>query len=133
MPGGTFEFYNSGKLRFGALDWVNDDIRIIALDSTHLKDLSNQFLSDVDADDAGTGTIQLQNKTVTLDTDTAVLDADNIDVVATVNNAQYYALVLWTGDRLTSPLLAIMDNLEEAFSYNGSFKINFDAGGLIRI
>jgi hypothetical protein len=102
-------FYGKGREGFalGEVDWVDDTIKVIAVDlADYTPSLStHDFLNDIPSG-ARVANAALTNKTATL----GVLDADDTTMTSVVGD-QFEALVIMkdTGNEATSRLLIFID------------------------
>lgn len=104
--------YAHGADRFatGDIDWINDDIRVAGVDlSKYTPNMEDDlYLSDIPAL-AQVCAVALIGKV----TDgKGTMDADDVDLPATAAGSQITGLVLykWTGNAMTSPLIALYDD-----------------------
>lgn len=101
--------YNKARERFAtaALDWVNDDIRVMLVDAAdYTPDPSHEFLSSIPIG-GRVASAALADKTAT----DGVCDATDT-VLTSVTGDQCEMLVLYkdTGDPATSPLIVKLDS-----------------------
>lgn len=106
--------YDHGRQAFleGAIDWLNDDIRVVLIDTaTYTVDLAaHDFLDDIAAAArVATSAADLSNKTSDVPVG-GVADADDL-VIASVSGASIEAFVAYvdTGNEATSQLIAYWD------------------------
>lgn len=107
--------YNPGleKLLDGTIDYENDTINVLLVDTSHTFTKTNEFVSDIVANEAsGTGYSRktLANKSLALDGDQVEYDADNPTYTAldagTIASAVIFKQVTNDAD---SPLIANID------------------------
>ena len=104
--------YDKGRNAFltGDIDWVNDDIRVIIIDTDEYEPNLNQdtVLSDIPAA-ARVAALPLTNRTAV----DGVADADDV-VFPSLMGPSIEAVVIYqnTGDESTSRLIAFIDNAQ---------------------
>jgi hypothetical protein len=116
------QLYGKGKeaLCGGGIDWVNDDIRALLIDTG---EYTPNFSTDDNLDDIAAGgrvgtAVALTGKTNTL----GVLDADDVTFTSvTGDSIEAFVLYLHTGTESTSKLLAYFD---------GKFQVDIAASAL---
>jgi hypothetical protein len=139
------QLYNSGIgiLADGTVSWATSPIVALIVDSGHVFDITDVFVSDVVADEVtnatGTGYARktLTGKTVTVDqvNDRVVFDATDVTYTAVETNETWDAVILFldTGTDATSRLLcyvsidALVTNGSDAtvaWASTGIFRIN---------
>lgn len=131
-------FDNGTNLR---VDWDADTIKLALLDNTHTPDFdTHDFFSDVEADEvSGTGYTAggatLASVTITPDTSNDRVDVDAADTSWTTSTitARYGVLYKSTGTSSTSPLIALIDFGSDQISSAGTFLVQWNASGIIRL
>lgn len=131
-------FDNGTNLR---VDWDADTVKLALLDSGHTPDFdTHNFFDDVEADEvSGTGYTgggaTLASVTITPDTTNDRVDVDATDVSWTTSTitARYGVLYKSTGTSSTSPLIALIDFTEDKISTAGTFLVQWNASGIVRL
>jgi hypothetical protein len=125
------QLYGKGKeaILAGAIDWVNDDIRALLIDTG---EYTPNFSTDDNLDDIPSGgrvgtAVALTGKSNTL----GVLDADDATFSGvTGDTVEAYVLYVHTGDETTSTLLAYFDGKYQveiaAAALSGATSITID-------
>lgn len=139
----TVTIFNAFKKGInGAVDWEGDDIKIMLLDGTVPPDIDlHEMLSDLDANEiAGTGYAaggeDLTGRVVTVDNvnDLSHYDADDVAWPgATFTGARYGLIYKDTTDRLTSPLICVVDFDGDKEVTDGTFTIQWHANGVFTL
>lgn len=124
-------------------DWLEGKtLRVVLLTSDHVTDIDTQeFLDDINANEvSATGYTangqDLNNITTDLDltNDRVELDAD--DTVWNITGsltARFYAIIDWTGDASTSPVVVIVDFGSNQTTTDGAFTIQWNSQGILQI
>lgn len=132
----TAALYDKGRQAFleGDIDWTNDDIRIVLVDTAlYTVDLAlHDFLDDV----AGPARIATMIASMTSKTSTdGVADADDV-ILPTVTGAESEAIIIFrdTGDPGTSQLIAYLTSPEVSglpvTPTGGAITVQWDSGSL---
>jgi hypothetical protein len=122
------DIYSTGLLALadGTVSWANSSIKALIVDSGYTFDKSDEFVSDVSADEVtnavGTGYERkmLTNKSVSLAADVVTLDADDLLYSDIETNETWDAVIIYaegTSDA-DSKLIAYLDT--DALVTNGS-------------
>src|SRR5574341_2059820 len=97
--------YPTGMKQFadGAIDWLNDTIRVAVVSSTYVFSTAHDFYDDV------SGVLAVGTLTGKTDTD-GILDADDLTIAGITGTPDAVILHKWTGVSSTSPLLLYFDD-----------------------
>lgn len=128
--------YNRGKtiLADGSLDWVNDTIKALLVDSSYTYSADHNFVADVTGElvDASYGRVTLTNKSVVEDDtgDRAVLKADALDFGA-LDNVTPAAVILFKEvmNDADSPLISYHDSGFGAAANGAGYVVNGGGAG----
>lgn len=93
------------------IDWLVDDIRLVAVTSAYVYDAAHDFLNDVSGGYRVATSGSLTGKDATL----GIADADDV-TLASVTGSDIEALILYkhTGTESTSPLILFLDTKTNA-------------------
>ena len=123
--------YNRGKfiIMDGSLDWVNDTIQALLVDSTYTYDPDHNFVADISGEltDASYSRQILGNKGVTEDdtNDAAVMTADRVDFGALTNETPAgIVLFKFVTNDADSPLISFSDAGFGATANGAGFVVN---------
>jgi hypothetical protein len=123
------------------IDWDTDTIKVALLTNAYTpnQDTHNYYDDVVASQVTGTGYtaggLTLTNKTNTYvpDTNTIILDAENVTWSSSTITARYAVIYSVGGTNATSPLIGYVDFGSDQSSSNGNFTITWDATGIVRI
>lgn len=130
------------KLLDGDIDLLVDDIKVALLTNVHTTNIDTQeFWSDVLANEiTATGYTangqSLTTPATVVDTVNDRCDFDADDSVWTITGAltaRYAVIHKWTGVTTTSPIIAIVDFGTDKSVTDGTFTIQWDATGILRL
>lgn len=127
--------YNRGKfiIMDASLDWVNDTIRALLVDSSYVYDPDDNFVSDISGEltDGSYARQTLGNKGVTEDdtNDEAVMTADPIDFGALTNETpEGIVLFKFVTNDADSPLISFSDAGFGATANGAGYVVNGEGG-----
>lgn len=123
------------------IDWDSDTIKVALLTNAYTpnQDTHNYYDDVVASQVTGTGYtaggLTLTNKTNTYvpDTNTIILDAENVTWSSSTITARYAVIYSVGGTNATSPLIGYVDFGSDQSSSNGNFTITWDSTGIVRI
>jgi hypothetical protein len=123
------------------IDWDSDTIKVALLTNSYTPNQdTHNYYDDVVANQVtGTGYtaggLTLTNKTNTYvpDTNTIILDAENVTWSSSTITARYAVIYSVGGTNATSPLIGYVDFGSDQSSSNGNFTITWDSTGIVRI
>ena len=126
---GTFNLHTAG-----------DTIKVALAQSGYTPDIdTHDFFDDITNEVSGgnytAGGATLANQAVSQDNtdDEGVFDGDDVEWAASTITARYAIIYKSTGTASTSPLIAYIDFAADKSSDNGSFKITWDAEGILNL
>lgn len=127
------------KQLFSDINAAGSDVRVALCTSTYTpnQETHNDF-ADITNEVSGDGYtahgVALANKAVTEATRVTTFDADNASWADSTITARYAIIYDYeTAVDATSPLIAYVDFGEDKSSENGTFEIQWDAGGIFTI
>jgi hypothetical protein len=123
------------------IDWDSDTVKVALLTNAYTPNQdAHNYYDDVVANQVtGTGYtaggLTLTNKTNTYipDTNTIILDAENVTWSSSTITARYAVIYVVGGTNATSPLVGYVDFGSDQSSSNGNFTITWDSTGIVRI
>lgn len=124
----------------GRVDWDTDTIKVALVTSSFSPNFDTMnFFDDVTNEVSGTGYTAggatLGSVTITLDTTNDRVDVDAADTSWTSSTITARGAVIYksTGTASTSPLIAYLDFTTDQISSNGTFLIQWNASGILRL
>lgn len=140
MASGVYNNFKELLMESGAIDFVNDTIKVALVTSTYTPDFdAHDFFDDITNEVTGTGYTAggatLASKTVTQDdTDNeGVFDAADVTWSSSTITARGAVIYKSTGTASTSPLIAYIDFGSDQVSTAGNFVITWNAEGILNI
>lgn len=126
-------FYHKGneKLLKGEIDLVNDDIRILFLSDAHVIDLTDEFVSEVVANESSGSTRQaLAGEAITSTTNVAKFDANDIALTSETFDFEHIVMYKYNVADSAADLIAYWTFTPQSASAQ-DININWNAGGII--
>lgn len=140
----TTKWYGLGlkSLQMGNIAWKasgGDTIKVALCTSSYTPNQdTHDFFDDIDNEVEGTGytaggaTLTLSDPTYTADGNISAIDAADVEWTGSSITARYAIIYKSTGTAGTSPLIAYMDFGEDKTSVTGTFKLQWDANGILK-
>lgn len=127
-------------LNGGAIDLDTDTIKLALVKSAYVPDQdAHDFFNDITNETSGTGYtaggMALASKTVTQDNtnNRATFDANDVSWPNSSVTARYGVLYKDTGNAATSPLIALIDFLEDKVTSLSTFTVPWNAEGILSL
>ncbi len=135
-----FKQYVLDNTTNGRIDWDTDTIKVMLVTSSYTPNFdTHNFADDVTSEVSGTGYTAggatLASPVITLDTTNDRVDVDFADTSWTSSTITARGAVIYksTGTASTSPLFAYLDFSTDQVSSNGTFLIQWNASGVLRL
>ena len=135
-----FKQYVLDNTANGRIDWDTDTVKVALVTSAYTPNQdTHNFFDDVTNEVSGTGYTAggatLASPTVTLDTTNDRVDVDFADTSWTTSTITARGAVIYksTGTASTSPLFAYLDFTTDQVSSAGTFLIQWNASGVLRL
>lgn len=125
-------FYYKGneKLAKGLIDRVNDDLRIMFLSDAHVIDLTDEFVSDVVANESAGSTRQaLAGEAITSALNVATFDANDIALSSQTFDFEHIVLYKYNASDSAADLIAYWTFTPQSASAQ-DININWNANGI---
>ena len=136
-----FKQYVLDNTTNGRIDWDTDTIKVALVTSSYTPDFdTHNFFDDVTNEVTGStgytaGGATMASPSITLDTANDRVDVDFTDTSWTSSTITARGAVIYksTGTASTSPLFAYLDFSTDQISSNGTFLIQWNASGVLRL
>lgn len=132
--------YNKFKIYLGndTIDMDNDTFKCVLLTSSHVPSAGYEVYSDIANDEVigdgyTTGGVTLNNATWTESNGVATFDADDALWTNATFTARYAVIYDDTSLLPDNVLLCMFDLGSDQFVNNGSFRIRFNSGGILKL